>query len=174
MSLLLSVKYSRGQMKIQQMAFVLVAIMILFAIVAIFYISIRFSTLREDVTDLKKEEIIESVRKISGTPEFLFSSFEDCAACIDLDKAFIIKNRDTYQNFWEGISLLQIERIYPTYQSNECDSQNYPRCNKVTLVKEENYESFESYVSLCRYDSSIEQTKCELGKIVMGFEGLDE
>lgn len=37
----LNVNYSRGQMKIQQMAFVLVITMIFFAMVGVFYASIR-------------------------------------------------------------------------------------------------------------------------------------
>ena len=164
---------SKAQMKIQQMAFVLVATVIFFALVAIFYISIRFSTLKEDVTDLRKEEVIETVRKISGTPEFRLESLEDCAACVDLDKLILLKNRTTYQGFWQGISLLQVERVFPTYQTKECQLESYPRCNTITLIKKEGYESYESYVSLCRYDRSIDQIRCELGKVVMGFENVE-
>lgn len=162
----------KGQIKIQQMAFVLVAIVIFFVIVGIFYISIRFSSIRENVSDLRKEEVIETVRKISGTPEFKFESLEDCAACVDMDKLIVLKNRTTYQGFWQDISLLQVERVFPRFQTDECEPVNYPRCNKITLTKKENYESYESYVSLCRYDKDIDQTRCELGKVIMGFESV--
>ena len=46
------VNSSKGQMKIQQMAFVLVALMIFFAIVTLFYFSIRVQVLQKDVVTL--------------------------------------------------------------------------------------------------------------------------
>jgi hypothetical protein len=165
---------SRAQMKIQQMAFVLVATVIFFVIVAIFYISIRFSSLREDVTDTRREEVIETVRKISGTPEFKYNSFEDCAACVDMDKLILLRNRTSYENFWQDVSLLQVERVYPRYETEECEIDSYPRCNQITLVKKKNFESYEAYVSLCRYDKTTDQSRCELGKVIMGFEGADD
>ena len=169
-------KYSKmnlkAQFKIQQMAFVLVALMVFFGIVAVFYISIRFSSLQEDVTDIRKEEVIESVRKMAGTPEFISSNWEDCASCVDLDKAWILKDKASYQDFWQDISLLQVLRVYPSYDTDECTDVSYPRCNKITLTDKGNYEAYEAFVSLCRYDSAISQVRCELGKVVMGFEAV--
>ncbi|MDP4039903.1 MAG: hypothetical protein Q8P57_04985 [Candidatus Pacearchaeota archaeon] len=173
MTKLRNVAYSKGQVKIQQMAFVLVATIIFFVIVAIFYTSIKFSSIKEEASDFRKQEVIESVRKISGSPEFLWGNFGDCAGCVDLDKAFLLKNRNSYQNFWKDVSLLQIIRVYPLYSTEECTPQSYPRCNQITLTKKENYESYEAFVSLCRYNSGIEQDECELGKIVMGFESVE-
>ena len=86
-------RYSKGQFKIQQMVFVLVATLILFAIAAVFFVSIRFGGLQTDVESQRKAEVLEQVRKITGTPEFIWSNWEDCASCLDLDKAFLIKNR---------------------------------------------------------------------------------
>ena len=155
------------------MAFVLVATIIFFVIVAMFYMAIRFSSLKEDVTDTRKEEVVEIVRKISGTPEFSYSSFGDCASCIDLDKLFLLKNRTTYQGFWKGIPFLRIERVYPRHNTDECEIDSYPRCNSVTLIEEENFESYEAYVSLCRYDGVSDQKRCELGKVIMGFDNVE-
>ncbi len=166
-------RYSRGQFKIQQMAFVLVATIIFFAIVAVFYVSIRFSSLREDVGDSRKEEVVEMVRKIAGTPEFIWSNWEDCASCIDLDKVKFLKGRTQYQEFWQDISLLKVVRVYPLYDSDECAAANYPRCNSITLIEKENFEAYEAFVSLCRYDEDIGQERCELGKVIMGFESVE-
>ncbi len=155
------------------MAFVLVATMIFFAIVGLFYFSIRFSSLKEDVGDLRRDEVIETVRKLSGSPEFSFGSWEDCAACVDFDKVMALKERNSYQNFWQDVSLLQVIRVYPEYGSEECTAGNYPNCNKITLTEKEDYESYEAFVSLCRYDGGIGFSRCELGKIVMGFESVE-
>ncbi len=165
-------KCSKGQFKIQQMAFVLVALMIFFGIVAVFYVSIRFSSLKGDVSDIRKEEVIESVRKMAGTPEFISTNWEDCASCVDLDKVFVLKDKASYQGFWQDINLLQVLRVYPSYSSDECTANSYPRCNKITLTDKGNYEAYEAFVSLCRYDYSIGQERCELGKVVMGFEAV--
>ena len=164
------VKYSRGQFKIQQMVFVLIAIIILFGIVSVFFVSIKFSSLHSDVENQKKEAVLEQVRKMAGTPEFVWTSSGSCAACVDLDKLILLKNRTSYKGFWKDISLLKVSRVYPRYQTEECTLLNYPDCNSITLVKGDNYESYESFVSLCRYDGGIGQTRCEMGKIIMGFE----
>ncbi len=169
----LNVKSSKGQFKIQQMVFVLVATLILFAIASIFFVSMRFGGLRSDFEDQKKSEVIEQVDKIAGTPEFIWTSFEDCPSCIDLDKIFMIKNRTAYQGFWKEIALLKISRVYPKYSTDECTLQSYPRCNSITLVEKEGFEAYESFVSLCRFDETDKSTRCEIGKVIMGFEGVE-
>ncbi len=166
------VKYSKGQFKIQQMVFVLVAIIILFGIVSIFFVSIRFGSLRSEVDDQRKEAVFEQVRKMAGTPEFIWTSSSDCSACVDMDKLLLLKNRTSYKGFWKDISLLKVSRVYPKYQTEECNLNSYPECNSITLVKGDDISAYESFVSLCRYDGDIGQTRCEMGKIIMGFEGV--
>ena len=101
--------YSKGQIKIQQMAFVLVALMIFLALVALIYISFRVENIKGDVEDLGDQEAKELARKLSGTPEFSFTA-EDCSNCIDLDKVLILKERKTYKDFW-NLDYLQVERV---------------------------------------------------------------
>jgi len=161
----------KGQLKIQQMAFVLVAIIIFFSIVLLFYFSIRYNSLKSDVQNLREQEVLETVRKISGTPEFLWSE-EDCSACIDLDKVMVLKNRTSYSGFWKNIALLEVVRSYPSYEDEECTFGNYPNCNKITIIdNDENFRGYSAFVSLCRY-STEGYSKCELGKIIMGFETI--
>lgn len=147
------------------MAFVLVAIMIFFAIVALFYISVRSASLKGDVNVLREDEARESVKKISGSPEFAWS-ITDCASCVDLDKIMVLKNRTSYQGFFD-FPFLQIEKIYPKSEG-ECTKQNYPDCGTITLIKEKNYIAHSAFVALCRYDA-VFGSKCELGKINIGF-----
>lgn len=168
-----AVKFSKGQFKIQQMVFVLVATLIFFGIVAVFYVSIRFGSIRGDVQDERQEAAIAQVRKMAGTPEFIWTSWEDCASCVDMDKVFLLKNRTSYQGFWKDVALLKVSRVSPKYQTGECTATSYPRCNEITLVEKEGFQSYESFVSLCRYDGDIEQARCELGKVIVGFEGVE-
>jgi len=169
--LLVSFSNSKGQLKIQQMAFVLVAIAIFFAMASLFYFSIRYAGLQEDVEILREEETIATIRKMSGTAEFAFTSRGDCSACIDFDKVLLLKNRPSYKGFWKNIVLLQVARVYPSFgEGIECTTQNYPDCDTITLIDEEkSFRGHKAFVALCRYEETLGY-KCELGKIVMAFE----
>ncbi len=162
----------KGQFKIQQMVFIIVAIIILFGIVSVFFVSIRFGSLRGDVEDLRKEAVLTQVRKMTGTPEFSWIASDDCSSCVDLDKIFLLKERNAYKGFWTDVSLLRVSRVYPLEEGIECTTESYPRCNQITLVNTGEFEAYESFVSLCRFDEGLKQNKCELGKIIMGFEGV--
>ena len=159
-------------MKIQQMAFVLVATMIFFALVFLFYMMIRFSTMEDEVGNLRSGEVLETIRKISSSAEFVWTR-EDCEACIDMDKVLMLGNRTAYQGFWKDIPLLKIERVFPTYSEQECNPQNYPDCGVITIIeKNANLIAHKSFVSLCRYEPEEKYYKCELGKIVMAYEAI--
>jgi hypothetical protein len=164
------VVYTRGQLKIQEMAFVLVAIVIFFALVSLAYFSIRINSLDKDVGALKEDEAKEIVKKISGVPEFSFA--EDCINCIDLDKVFVLKSRKSYQDFW-NLDYLAIEKIYPPGQG-ECTSGNYPNCKSITIINSSDYgTAYNAYVSLCRHEfKEGGYYKCELGKIYVAGEGI--
>jgi len=164
----LYVSSSRGQVKIQQMAFVLVAIMIFLAIVTLFYLTIRSASLQEDVEILRESKAKELVRMAASWPELYW---RDCASCIDMDKAFILKETQAYNEFWD-VPFLQIEKIYPEVEKIECNRQNYPECNKLTLIEEERYITETSFIALCRHSEKGEI--CELGKIHLGFRGVNE
>jgi hypothetical protein len=97
--------------------------------------------------------------------------------CIDLDKAMVLKeNIAKYYEFW-GISNLEIRKVYPKTvpeREIECTRTNYPNCNLITLVNKTNSYDKSNYVALCRkqvYKSEI-VNKCELGIIVIGYEGF--
>ena len=161
-----SARYSKGQMKIQEMAFVLVAIMIFFALVAMIYFSIRLNNLKQSAGELKTQEALEVVRKLSAAPEFAFTtSSKECSSCIDLDKVMALKERRDYQGFW-NLDRLVIEKLYPS-DSGECNPANYPDCVRITLInKSTKYTSERAYVSLCYWKNYKEgYIECEVGVI---------
>ncbi len=154
----------KAQMKIQEMAFVLMAIVIFFAMVALVYLSIRLSTLQQDVTAQREEATKELVRKLADIPEF---SWAGCSGCVDLDKVFALKDRASYRKLWD-IDFLRVEKVYPNITSAECNKANYPECTSITLINNtQNYGSpISAFVALCRFEASQGgYTKCELGKI---------
>ena len=162
----LSVNYSKGQVKIQEMAFVLVALFILFGIAILFYFSIRMSSLRQDVQSGIDTSAKEMVRRLSSSPEFAWTS-TGCSQCLDEDKVFALKSMKQYQDFWR-LDYIAVETIYPN-KTGECNAANYPNCRMITLVKKNDSIGTPSsaFVSLCRYDevNGINYEKCELGKI---------
>ena len=155
-------KNKQAQLKIQQMAFVLVAIILFFALVSLVYFSIRMNSLKKTSASLEDQKVYELVQKLSGIPELRYSG---CASCIDMDKAILLKNRTTYQGFF-GLDYLSFETLYPKKPIKECFIGNYPECNKLTLISQPNFgTTSDAFASLCHYDQQIKSIKCELGII---------
>ena len=165
----------KGQIKIQQMAFVLVALMIFFGLVSLIYFRLRVSNIEDSAINLKEEEAKELVKKLSGSAEFAFTS-EDCSNCIDFDKALILSERKSYEGFW-NLEYLEIQRVYPESEGI-CDRRNYPECNNLKIIDKEEYtgEIVGSFVSLCRWESGKGEGyyKCEIGKILASGEGITD
>lgn len=164
------VNYSKGQIKIQQMAFVLVAIFIFFVLIGLFFVYIQLSSINGSAEDLRSKAALEKARNIVNTPEFAWG-IEDCSSCLDLDKILILKDRVSYKGFWD-LSLLKIKRVYPEGEG-ECTKQNYPDCGEITIIDSENVPASRSaFVSLCRYDLNGDYFKCELGKVIVAGEAI--
>ncbi len=161
----------KGQMKIQQMAFVLVALAIFFALVLIFYLSVRVSNLKDSAVGLKDEETREIVKKIGQSAEFVYTQ-SDCSGCVDLDKVLILKDRNVYKDFW-GFDYLKLEIIEG--KDGECNKFNYPNCKTISLVN--STKDFGSVVSgfapFCYWESEKGgYTRCVLGRIYASGKGI--
>lgn len=165
-----------GQMKIQQMAFMLLAVTLLFALVGLFFISYKFSGLKESAAELEEENALTLVARLANSPEF---SCEEAFGnqrtnCIDADKVMMLKeNIGKYNNFW-GVSNIEIRKIYSaTDEEILCERGIYPNCNVIRLVNED-VEGFSAgnFVSLCRkeIENSITYDKCELAKLMVSYE----
>ena len=166
-----------GQMKIQQMAFMLIAIMIFFSMVALAYFSISLAHLKDTVQNLRDEQARELVKSIASVPELAFTSGTDCSSCIDLDKALLLKDQPEYQNFWD-IDYLIIEIIKPGVSGIvECNKVNYPsgNCNRITIIDKENFGAAPcSFVSLVHWDKEVEPFRYEVGKVCASGKNLDD
>jgi hypothetical protein len=176
---LLDVNCSRkGQMKIQQMAFMLVATVIFFSMVGLIYFSITLTNLRTQAEDLRKNEAREIVKSISRTPELSFTSTTTCSQCLDLDKALLLKDlahSGAYENFWD-LDYLEVEIVYPHVSGQvECTRANYPNCNKLVIInKTENFGLASSaFVSLARWDPDMNDFRYEFGRIHASGENLN-
>jgi len=161
---------NKGQMKIQQMAFVLVAIMIFFVLVGLLFITLRVGALNKSAQNLKDDAAKEIVKRLANTPEFIWS---DCPGCVDVDKAIVLKaHAQEYEDLWK-LDYLAFEFVYPSRNKSECDLVNYPECSTITLIKDsgEYGVANSAYVSLCYWDKDG-YNKCELGKIYASGKGI--
>ena len=167
----------KGQIKIQQMAFMLIAVTLLFAFVGLFVISMRTSGIRERANLLAEENAVLLVGKLANSPEFSCGElFEGRSNCIDADKAMVLKDARVYDGFWE-VNEIKIKKIYPSLNGEvECTESNYPDCNVIEIYSDDsenrNYRS--NFVSLCRKELVEEEIKdkCEIAKLMVSWEVL--
>jgi len=171
-------KNQRGQMKIQQMAFMLITVFIFFALIGLFIISFKMTGLREQATNLQEKNTMLLLTKLAESPEFSCGeSFRNTKTnCVDLDKIMALKNNiNIYQNFW-GVNTIEIRKIYPEIEEEIlCNAQSYPNCNIIEVYSKEGAEEgigLSNFVSLCRKneENGISYDKCELGRIIVGYE----
>jgi len=160
----------KGQLRIQQMAVMLLALVLLFVIVLLIFLSISLSGLKKEVTRLNKEEAISTAVRLAGTAEF--SCGKDY--CIDTDKLIVLKNMQNYENFWQ-VQSIEIRRLTG---NTECSLENYPNCDVFTILDKSSSDNsldiiyIDTFVSLCRKESEngYPYDKCEVGKLLIGYK----
>jgi len=166
----------RGQLKIQQMAFMLIAVTLFFVLVGMFVLVIKFAGLKESATTLEEENAMLLVTKIANSPEFSCGGAfgNDKTNCIDADKVMMLKeNIGKYENFWGVGTNIEIRKIYP--ETNEeiiCNLKKYPGCNIINLQSKEMPAEYSNFVSLCRKESFEGKVydKCELAKVMISYK----
>ena len=164
----------KAQLKIQQMAFMLIAVTLFFVLVGMFVLVIKFAGLKESATTLEEKNAMLLVTKIANSPEFAcgFSFDETKLACIDTDKVMMLKEIiNKYKDFW-GVSNIEIRKIYPeTDKETICEIKTYPNCNILRIREKEisGTGQAKNFISLCRKESFEGKVydKCELGIIIM-------
>lgn len=170
-------KKRKGQVKIQQMAFMLIALTILFVIVGLFVASISLSNLKEAKEIANEKNAQTLVSKIANYPELSCENAfgRDRSNCIDADKllALMKVGQKDYQKFW-GVSAIEIRKVYPN-DNTTCTVENYPNCGIIKLFSSKSTgNDRSSFVTLCRKEGfhGAFYDKCELAKIMVRFEDV--
>jgi hypothetical protein len=168
-------KRKRGQLKIQQMAFMLIAVVLFFALVGIFVIVVKFSGLKQASIILEEENSMLLVTKLANSPEFACgSSFGNSKlSCIDADKIMVLKKHiSSYIGFW-GIAEIQIRKIYPDSKI-ECNLKNYPDCGIINVYSKNvnKLPASSNFVALCWKENSDTgiYDKCEIARLMVSSE----
>ncbi len=165
-------KTRKSQMKIQQTAFMLIAVTLLFVLVGLFFLSVRLSELKRGASELEEKNAKLLITRLADSPEFNCDSSNLRVGCVDADKVMTLKERiNEYANFW-GVSGIEIRKIYPkSSQDIKCTLSNYPNCN-IIEVKKGQGTFVGNFVSLCRkevYEGDV-YDKCEIALLQVSYE----
>ena len=162
----------KAQLKIQQMAFMLMAIVLFFLLAGMFVLVVKFSGIKKSTTALEEENALLLAAKLANSPEFSCGlGFDETKlACVDADKIMMLKtNINRYDNFW-GVSNIEIRKIYPQGDTI-CTISNYPNCNIIRIREKEisGAGQAKNFISLCRKESFEGEVydKCELAIIII-------
>jgi hypothetical protein len=172
-------KTKRGQLKIQQMAFMLIAVTFLFILVGVFFLSIRLYNIKKIATNLEEENAMLLVSKLANSPEFSCgNAFGPRGSCVDSDKLMVLKGMTDYSesDLW-GVAKIEIRKIYPDEGNTICNEKNYPNCGIIQIYdkKVNTLPATSNFVSLCRKESSekIIYDKCELAILMISSEAKE-
>ncbi len=150
------IKGKNAQLKIQETAFMLLALAFLFALLFIFYSNYQVRQIYSEKNKLLGEQAISLLEKFMAMPEF--SCLQ--GICIDEDKFAVLGNMTAYNDLWRGISRIQVVRIYPqrevltVYQKGRADI------------------TYSSFVPLCktRQLEGYVWQECALAKLLVSIE----
>jgi hypothetical protein len=163
----------KGQLKIQEMAFMIIAVVILFALVGLFGLSLLYGGMQDSATEQKEKLAQSTVRNLANSPEF------SCVLnpnCVDVDKVLALaEKREIYKELWTkfaGIKITTQHGLMNRGDSVECSYGNINNCDEIILFEENVGKEYrETYVLLCRKaiaSNGIYYEKCEVGKLGIG------
>ena len=164
----------KGQMKIQQMAFMLIAVTLFFVFVALFFASAGLSGLKQKKATLDEDNAILIATNLAKSPEFSCGGAFGTTKlnCIDFDKVMVLSERSEYFSFWD-VEGIEIRKVYPA-SDKECTIENYPDCGVLTIKQSESVGKDKStFVSLCHKEQyeTTSYNKCEIGQLIVRFGG---
>jgi len=164
-------KNKKGQLKIQEMAFVLVGVVFLMALVLLFFVAFQSKEAAKSAAYYREARAITLVEVVASLPELrCSSSFSQVSesVCLDYDKVgFFDSNKDMqnrYSSLWDGsyVSKIEIEEVYPK-------GKTYTIYSKPT---NKNTKSYATYSALC-----LDETKgliCRIARIKATINMPDE
>jgi len=162
-------KPKRSQMKIQQTAFMLIFLTILFVMIGILFISFYMNSLKQNVNILNENKAIILSQYLYQSSEF--SCVGSGLYCIDSDRLLFF-NETKYKNLFP-VTYIKITKVYPIEPEKKCTLTNYPNCNTFEFsFKEHNQTCKSSFVALCRQESNEQgpYKVCDLARFCVGYD----
>ncbi|MEX2017089.1 MAG: hypothetical protein WD876_01310, partial [Candidatus Pacearchaeota archaeon] len=174
--LAVDVMNKKGQFKIQQMAFMLIAVVVFFALVGLFVLAFGLASLKDTANLLEEQNAMLLVSKLAESPEFSCGNSYGGARvnCVDFDKVMALRQERTkYKDFW-GVSNIEIRKVSSSDDEDVlCTGSNYPDCNIVKILESTSIGyDYGNFVSLCWKESDNEDVydKCEIAKLTVRYK----
>ncbi len=153
------IQRKRAQLKIQETAFMLLALIMLFALIFIFYSRLELASVYAEANQKNAENAIRMLNMLSVMPEFA-----GVERGMDYDKIISLRNVSGYEQLWKGINKISVVKIYPKNESR-------------TIIiydgkKNADFTSYSTYTTLCvtRYRDWNEWQDCDLARLIVGIE----
>jgi len=169
------VKGNFAQMKIMQMAFMIVAVIFLFVLVGLFFLNIKIRDIFSSASDLQREQAISSLEVIADMPELNYGSSESMT--IDKDKLRVMMGdfAKSYDSFWT-VASVKVYLVYPSFDEiKKCPAIG---CNYYEIYDngQSNIKEYATYVSVCEQvkEGGSDYDSCEIGKLVVGVNIYEE
>ena len=165
----------KGQMKIMQMAFMIVAVFFFFVLVGLFFLSIQFKDVKGSAAQLQRDQAISSLKVIADMPELSYDFSE--AVTLDEDKLKIMAGGfgDVYDEFWP-VASVAVYKLWPV--ANELKPCPGLGCNYYELYDngQRNVRTYSTYVSICKTvkELGFVYDRCEVGKLEVGVKIRDD
>jgi hypothetical protein len=166
----------KSQIKVQEMAFMLIGVFLFFGLVALFAFMVIGSSIQKEALRIREENTLAAITNLADSPEFVCSGYSKIN-CVDFDKALAVSQNQKYKNFWT-FSSLEIQRLSAFSKDKNdmtlCTIENYPNCERLIIYDKKVPEEDKviSFVALCyieNEETSIYQ-KCDVAKLVAGTE----
>ena len=101
----------KAQYKIQQMAFMILAIFFFFILVGLFFVGYQYAGMKKSFSYLQEEKALSALKVIADSTEFNCKESEDW--CIDKDKLIAFsENSEMYQNYF-SVASIELLFVYP-------------------------------------------------------------
>jgi hypothetical protein len=165
---------NKAQIKIQEMAFMLVAVFFFFILAGLFVFSVFYLNAIKEANKIKEFKTLSSITNLANSPEFNCVDLK--SNCVDSDKLITLIDRKIYKNFWQFSSLKVVkESAFNKTEDKmiKCNSENYPDCDVFLIYdnKIKNERLISSYVALCRAEyAEGYYEKCEIAELIAGNE----
>jgi len=155
-----------AQLKIQQMAFMILAVLLFFVLVGLFFINFQFKDIRQGFSELQKKQTISALTVLADMPELNCDSGE--SFCLDEDKILIMTSNQ-YEKFWP-VASIKVYKINPFAEKwVKCPASG---CNYYEIYNsnQKNVKEYSIYVSICKKIKEFDYvyTKCQTGKLSAG------
>lgn len=167
-------KNKKGQLKIQEMAFVLLAVVFLFALIFLFYVQFQTKAFSDQARILREERTIALLEHVSAMPELGCSGLDE-TICIDQDKLEVFHDNEAiqknYEKLWKSAFILKII-VKPVYPVN--DNGDNGENNKEFIVYKsdktiESAETYSTFIPLCK-SANTGKASCGIGRILITTE----